>query len=111
MGKDYTKANIRQDKISTRSNKPHYSHLTKEQRVFVKVFEKVKDFEKEIGYLDFEGKDKDWRKSEFGMDLISKYLKEVDKKIRLSNKLNLTEDEEVQLYASCHNSRFYGGSY
>lgn len=88
--------------------KTHYFHLTKEQYNFVKIFEKVKQFEMDIWRLDMGG-EKDWRKSKFGMDLISAYLKAVD--LKISNKLNLTEYEENRLYASCHNSRFYGGSY
>ena len=111
MANNFLKAGIRLDKIATRNNKPHYSHLTKEQYNFVKVFEKVKQFENEIGYLDFQGEDKDWRKTKFGIELIGNYLKAVDKQIKLSNDLKLTELEENNLYNSCHNSRFYGGSY
>ncbi len=111
MANNFLKSGIRLDKIATRNNKPHYSHLTKEQYKFVKIFEKVKQFEKDIGRLDFNGEDKDWRKSKFGMNLISEYLKAVDKQIKLSNELNLTEYEENQLCASCHTSRFYGGNY
>lgn len=112
MKNNFLGAKIRLDRIDTRNNKPHYNHLTKEQYRFVKVFEKVKMFEQSIWRLDYIEKDKDWRKSEFGTTLLSEYSKAVDKQIKLSNKLNLKdEQEENQLYNSCHNSRFYGGNF
>ncbi len=110
MTSKFLKAGIRMDKIHSRNNKPHYKHLTKEEYNFVKVFEKIKQFEMDIWRMD-NGKEKDWRKNEFGIRLIGEYLKAVDKQIKLSNQLNLTEMEENKLHTSCHTSLFYGGNY
>ena len=57
MVTNYLRTNIRLDKVHTRNNKPHYSHLSKEKYRFVKIFERVKEFEKSIGQMEI-GSDK-----------------------------------------------------
>ena len=109
MVKSYLKSNIRMDKISIRNNKPHYKHLDDKQKRFVKVMEKVKQCEMEIGKLDMQIPN--WRKEDYGQQLLQEYMKAVDKQIVLSNELDITELEENRLFTSCHTSRFYGGSF
>lgn len=111
MSEAFLKANIRLDKIRERNLKPHYSHLNTQEKSFVKAYETVRQCELEIGRMD-RGINKDWRRTDTGSLILETYSKAVDRKIRLSNKLNLdTEAQETALYNSCHNSRFYGGSY
>lgn len=110
MAGSFLKANIRLDKIHTRNMKPHYKHLTPKQYRFVKAYEAVIQFEKEIWHLDIR-RVENWRKTPEGQELLERYLKAVEKKMRLSNKLDLTEKQENELYHSCHTSRFYGGSF
>lgn len=110
MANEFLKANIRLQKIHERNQKPHYSHLNNQQKAFVKAYEAVKQCEIDIAKV--ERSNPDWRKTEFGQELLGIYCRAVDRRIRLSNKLNLeTEAEENELYCSCHSSRFYGGSY
>jgi len=104
------KASIRLQKIHERNQKPHYSHLTPQEKSFVKAYEKVKQCELDMFKIGMSNPE--WRKTEFGGELLGIYSKAIDKKINLSNKLGLeTEAEENELYGSCHNSRFTGGSY
>jgi hypothetical protein len=111
LAQPFVKANIRLNKIRERNLKPHYNHLTPQQKAFVKAFEAVRQCEIGIGKMDM-GNDKNWRRTEFGGLLLEAYSKAIDRKIRLSNELNLeTEAQENELYNSCHNSRFYGGSF
>lgn len=109
MTTSFLKANIRLDKIHTRNQKPHYSHLNSQEKTFVKAFELVQQCEKDMGII--ERQNKNWRTTEHGGNLLGIYSKAVDKKIRLSNKLNLSEIKEFALLNSCHTSRFYGGNY
>jgi len=107
---NYLKANIRLQKISERNNKPHYSHLTPQQRAFVKAYEQVQQCERDITRMELYNKN--WRKTEVGQEVLGIYFKAIDRKIKLSNRLNLeTEAQENELLCSCHTSRFYGGSY
>jgi hypothetical protein len=110
MAKSFLRANIRFDKIHERNQKPHYSHCTPEEKAFVKAFEAVKQYEMDIWHMD-NGTDKYWRKTELGGLLLEGYLKAHNRYMRISNKLGLTEKQECELYNSCHNSRFYGGSF
>jgi hypothetical protein len=106
---NYLKASIRLGKISERNNKPHYSHLTPKEKSFVKAFEQVKQCENEMSTLERDNKD--WRKTETGQHILGIYSKAIDRKMRTSNQLNLSEEKEFELFNSCHNSRFYGGNY
>lgn len=110
MGTKYLKANIRFDKIHTRNNKPHYTHLTVEQKKFVKALEQVKQYEKEIGKYD-RSSNKEWRKTEAGQILLEQYFYAHEKYMKISSKMGLSELEENQLLNSCHTSRYYGGSF
>lgn len=104
------KQKIRLDKIHQRNQRPHYEHLNTQQKAFVKAFEKVQQCEKDMFKMELSSPD--WRITEFGQELLGIYCKAVDRKINLSSKLGLeTEAEENELYGSCHNSRFSGGSY
>jgi hypothetical protein len=107
---DYSKANIRLNKIRERNLKPHYKHLNPQEKSLVKTIEAVRQYELSIANMD-KGSDPNWRKTEFGGQLLEGYLNAHDKYMRLSGKLDLTEVQENELYNSCHNSRFYGGSY
>lgn len=110
MSEAYLKNNIRLQKIHERNQKPHYKHLTAQQKTFVKTYEQVKQCEIEMAKM--ERFNPNWRNTDFGQELLEIYSKAVDRKILLSDKLNLeTEAEENALYSSCHSSRFYGGSY
>jgi hypothetical protein len=110
MATAFLKANIRLDKIRQRNLKPHYNHLTPEQYRLVKSLELVRQFEKDIGKMDG-GINKDWRKTEDGGLFLERYLKAHNRYMKLSSKQDLTEAQENELLNSCHNSRFYGGSY
>lgn len=106
---NYLKANIRLDKIRERNNKPHYSHLTPKEKSFVKAFEQIQQCEKDMGKLKRE--DENWRKTEIGQHILEVYLKAINKKMKISNQLDLTEEKEYELFNSCYTSRFYGGNY
>lgn len=106
---DYTKANIRLQKIDARNNKPHYNHLSTKERLFVKASEQVQQCERDMAVL--ERNVKNWRQTKNGQQILEIYLKAINKKMKLSGQLYLTEEQGCQLLASCHTSRFYGGSY
>jgi len=110
LAKSFLGAKIRLDKIDQRNNKPHYKHLTSQEKIFVKAYEQV--YQCEISMARIERLNPDWRKTEDGMNLLEIYCKAIDKKMKLSDKLGFTtETEEAQLFNSCHTSRFYGGSF
>lgn len=106
---NYLKTNIRLEKIRQRNNKPHYNHLAPKEKQFVKAFEQVQQCERDMSKLEMNNKN--WRKTETGQFILEIYLKAVNRKMRLSNQLDLSEEKEKELLASCHTSRFYGGSY
>ena len=106
----YAKAAIRLDKIHTRNQKPHYKHLTPQQKALVKAMEAVKQCERDIWHMD-KGGGPNWRRTKEGGQLLEVYSKANDKYMKIAEKLDLTEAQENELYNSCHNSRFYGGSF
>lgn len=107
----FLKAGIRLNKIHERGLKPHYTHLTKEQKGLVKILETLQQIIKDM--TSIERRDKHWRITDFGQDLLERYIKSVDKKFRYCERYSfaLSEKEENALLMSCHNNRFYGGSF
>lgn len=59
----------------------------------------------------FDRYDKDWRKTAEGQFLLENYLHAHERYLKISSKLNLTENQEQKFLHSCYASRYYGGSF
>jgi len=97
------------DKIDARNNKPHYAHLTAQQKTLVKAIEKERLCIRDMAKL--ERKSPDWRETDTGQFVLECYSKSIDKQQRYRHILNIDTDAASALHRSAHTSRFYGGSY
>ena len=97
------------DKIDTRNNKPHYAHLSTQQKALVKAIEKDRLCIRDMAIL--ERSDPEWRKTYTGQFVLECYSKAIDTQQRYRHKLNIDIDAANELHKSAHTSRFYGGSY
>jgi hypothetical protein len=108
---------IRLKKISARSKKPIYSHLSKLEANYCKTRRQIIEIEHEIHKAD--RIEPAWRTTEWGQYLLEQYLKAIEKYNKLQYNIyssikNKTEDEIDKYLNTIYQStsmRGYGGSY
>jgi hypothetical protein len=106
----FIKAGIRLDKIHTRNLKSHYAHLSPTERRLVKTMEVIVQCEKDMSRAELGG-DMSWRKEQWGMDLLERYLKAIQRRDRIREKHGIEHDQANELLASTRTVRFSGGSF
>jgi predicted methyltransferase len=115
MARDFTKTDIRLSKIRTRSLKPSYKMLSCEEKRLVKALEVRVQLEREMGIIG--RRDKNWRLTETGQNLLEHYLRSGDRlesarcRFEIKTSKDLTENEELMLVNSTRCNRFYGGAF